>query len=410
MFKYKFLLFILIGIFAVGLISGCTTESGSDDTSTEESAALNTDVPTEEAPDPTNTPRPTIAPTVGPTQAPTVVAMVDENDLHIDGGWYFLNFTNPETTREMNSGSPIEEQIIELINDAKVSIDGAFFEFNVQSVTDALIAAHERGVKVRLVLDDEHTIEDEESTFAQLEAAGIPFLSDNRSALMHHKFMIIDSSILWMGSMNFTENGIYRNNNNTLMFRSTRLVQNYQGEFDEMFVNGVFTTRDDKYQPNRQITVNDILIETYFAPEDGNRIEQRLVELINNAESRVRIMTFVLTLDSIGNALIDRHNAGVDVQGIFELRGSLQGQMLPMLCAGIPARQDSNPNTMHHKVMIIDDIVVTGSFNFSASARDDNSENLLIIYSPELANHYMDEFNRVYGLGREVPEDDRQCN
>jgi phosphatidylserine/phosphatidylglycerophosphate/cardiolipin synthase-like enzyme len=52
---------------------------------------------------------------------------------------------------------------------------------------------------------------------------------------------------------------------------------------------------------------------------------------------------------------------------------------------------------MHHKVMIIDEqTVVTGSYNFSANAEERNDENLLIIDNPELARQFEVEFDEIF--------------
>lgn len=327
-------------------------------------------------------------------------------------GNYTVQFNQPINTDDWSrhQGSPIEESMVNFISSAQTSIDGALFELNLESVTNALIAAHERGVQVRLVVDDEHAAEDEESTIEQLEEAGIPIVDDNRTSLMHHKFLIVDSSQVWMGSMNFTHNGVYNNNNNALIIRSSRLAQNYQAEFDEMFIEKVFNSRDDDDQASdtrREITVDGVMIETYFSPEDGDAIEDRVAELIREADQSVKVMVFSFTLDSWAEALINRHDNGVNVQVVIETVGSTgTGAELPrLLCEGVPSRRDGNPDILHHKVMIIDEqIVVTGSFNFSASARDSNSENLLIIHSANLAQYYINEFNLLYNDQRtDVP-------
>ena len=59
--------------------------------------------------------------------------------------------------------------------------------------------------------------------------------------------------------------------------------------------------------------------------------------------------------------------------------------------------QDRNTGTMHHKVIVIDEeTVITGSYNFSKNAEERNSENLLIIKgNPDIAQAYLAEFNRV---------------
>lgn len=346
-------------------------------------------------------------------------------DTSVSGDWYDLYFTNPLNTndRSKHVGAEVEAALLAVINGAQRSIDGALYELNMESLTDAFIAARQRGVQVRLVMDDKDAVEDEDSTVADLEDAGwVVYCNDNqparydircddRGVLMHNKFLIIDGASVWMGSMNFTHNGIYNNSNNAMYLRSSRLAQNYQSEFDEMFLKGIFTrSADEGNLPNRNLTIGGVQVETYFSPEDGQIIEDRVAELINGAQTSVYFMTNIVTLDSLGTAAINRFNNQVDVKAIFESRGSTDGQMVPMGCAGIPVKQDPNPNTFHHKVIIIDgSIVITGSYNFSASARDNNSENVLIFHSPELAQAFTNEFFRWFN-NPSAPVPDLECS
>ena len=59
--------------------------------------------------------------------------------------------------------------------------------------------------------------------------------------------------------------------------------------------------------------------------------------------------------------------------------------------------QDKNRGAMHHKVIVIDEeTVITGSYNFSKNAEERNSENLLIIKgNPDIAQAYLSEFDRI---------------
>ena len=99
---------------------------------------------------------------------------------------------------------------------------------------------------------------------------------------------------------------------------------------------------------------------------------------------------------------LGRHNAGVDVAGIFENRAGTQGAMVPLYCAGVPVKVDGNGYTMHHKVIIIDNrLVVTGSFNFTVSADDSNDDNLLVIDSPALAQLYLQEYQRLDSIAEQ---------
>lgn len=63
---------------------------------------------------------------------------------------------------------------------------------------------------------------------------------------------------------------------------------------------------------------------------------------------------------------------------------------------GIPVRYSSNPYIMHNKFCVIDnEVVITGSYNWTASAGGRNNESLLIIYDTKVAQEYLAAFNRL---------------
>jgi len=81
--------------------------------------------------------------------------------------------------------------------------------------------------------------------------------------------------------------------------------------------------------------------------------------------------------------------------------GNIGGEYGDLLENGIDVRLDSNPYSMHHKVILIDDqIIITGSYNFSNSAKTHNDENTLILHSSEIAQRYREEFERVWMMAQ----------
>jgi phosphatidylserine/phosphatidylglycerophosphate/cardiolipin synthase-like enzyme len=219
-------------------------------------------------------------------------------------------------------------------------------------------------------------------------------VDDARSALMHDKFMIIDGSVVWTGSWNYTVNDTYRNNNNALMLRSRRAVESYQAEFNEMFERREFGPRSS-IGNSASFSQDGTPIRILFAPED--QVVNAIIEELNKADTAIRFMTFSFTVDSIAQAIQSRAAAGASVQGIFETTGSetSSSELTPLFCAGLTVRQDGNPFILHHKVFIVDDdTVITGSFNISDSATRSNDENLIIIQDRVLAAQYIAEFGR----------------
>ncbi len=150
--------------------------------------------------------------------------------------------------------------------------------------------------------------------------------------------------------------------------------------------------------PNPQLSVDGVLLESYFSPDDG--VLDHLVDMVNEADTSISIMAFSFTSDELAAAVLDKARQGVSVQIVMdeEQADSNQGGEYENLRnAGLDVRLDGNSGQMHHKVIIIDgDTVSFGSYNFSNSAERRNDENVIIAHDPELAGAFMAEFDRIY--------------
>lgn len=355
---------------------------------------------------------------VSPTAVPTEIASEPgavqtfsfQQGFGAQKGFWQVYFTAPTgSTDSAGYVGGVDMPLVTAINGVQNTLDIAAFEWNNPRLTQAVIDAHNRGVQVRMVVDDEHALEDEDSTIEQVIDAGVTVVDDSRSALMHNKFMIMDGSVVWTGSMNYTVNGTYRNNNNMLVLRSRRVVEAYQAEFNEMFTAREFGS---SRSPNNGVNFSQdgTPVQVMFAPEDN--VIPAMLERINNAQSSIHFMAFSFTLDDVGQAILNRAQAGVNVQGIFEVRGSrTEFSELPVLvCAGLEIREDGNPFTFHHKVFIIDgEWMLTGSFNFSDSATNSNDENMVIIRDRDLAAQFLAEFQRVWAQSAVPPRNEITC-
>ena len=309
---------------------------------------------------------------------------------------------SPGARGNQANGQFIIDKLIGYIDAAQTSIDLAAFETNLTPVAEALIRAHERGVVVRWITDDENGRdadgEEGRGQFALLEAAGIEVRDDLRSAFMHNKFILIDGQLLWTGSMNLTTNDVFRNNNNVVVLLSPAAVAVYAREFEEMW-NGQFGPRSPSNVNGQTVmTAAGLPITIRFAPEDEPF--DSLIQLVSLANESIRFMAFSFTEDELGAMMRQRAAEGVIVQGIFETRASetQYSEMPAMFCEGLEVRQDGNPGTFHHKVVIIDDfVVITGSMNFSDNAADSNDENVIAIADPAIGRLYREEFIRRWG-------------
>ena len=283
---------------------------------------------------------------------------------------------------EVNAiGSPysLEKRLVARLGAATARVDAALYRLASTPVADALIEAHKRGLQVRVVTEADNV---DESEIKRLQAAGIPVADDGESGgLMHHKFVVIDERYIWTGSYNTTHNGAYRNNNNVIFIDSVPLAYNFTQEFRELFLDAQFGKPSGAFVAYPKVKLSDgTQIFTYFSPE-SDTISPLLKE-IESAKASIRFMAFSFTHDALGSAMRNRFASGIDVRGVFEEQQSdnSYSEYKTMKAAGLPVVNDGNSGLMHHKVILVDeDTVITGSYNFSKNAEKRNSENLLII-------------------------------
>ena len=345
-------------------------------------------------------PDPTIAqPSAQLAATPAAQKTVETQALRgAEGPWYQVYFTvpaYPEGPADRTQG--IDETIAADIAQSQRSVEVAVFDFDLVSIARALAQAQQRGVEVRVSIDGENLEDPEVASLAgDLEALGVPVFYDERSAFMHDKIVVIDENIVWMGSMNFTANDAYRNNNNMLRIVSPELAANYLAKTDDIFT-GNGGTKGDSVLVNPQLRFGSATVENMFAPDD--QITDAIIELLDGARERVDMMAFAYTSDPIGDALLASADRGVAVRAVMESRNTkgTGSEYERMRDAGIDMHADGNCYIMHHKVIVIDGrTVVTGSFNFTRGAQEQNDENVLIIDDPDLAARYLEEFERVY--------------
>jgi len=131
-------------------------------------------------------------------------------------------------------------------------------------------------------------------------------------------------------------------------------------------------------------------IEVRFSPKGG--CTEAVVREIDAAKSTILVQAYSFTSAPIAKALVDANKRGVDVQVVLDKsqRGEKYTSADFVCNAGIPVSIDAKHNIAHNKIMVIDGAtIITGSFNFTKNAEEDNAENLLVIRSPELAAQYI---------------------
>lgn len=133
--------------------------------------------------------------------------------------------------------------------------------------------------------------------------------------------------------------------------------------------------------------------QVYFSPRGG--ATQAIITALGQARDSLHIQAYSFTSHPILRGVIAAHDRGVEVAVILD-QGQLEDEYSVwrhLLAAGVPTWVDMAYQTAHNKIMIIDgETVITGSFNFTASAEKYNAENLLVIRDQALAARYEANF------------------
>ncbi|UCD99117.1 MAG: DUF1669 domain-containing protein, partial [Chloroflexota bacterium] len=172
---------------------------------------------------------------------------------------------------------------------------------------------------------------------------------------------------------------------------------------EEMFVERHFGPGSPANTPHPNLQIRGAQLQVYFSPDDQTM--DHLLQLVQNAREEVLFLAYSFTDDDLAAALVEAAESGIRVAGVLDKSqalGNIGGEYDNLRENGIAVRLDGNPYSMHHKVIIIDgETVITGSYNFSNSAKTRNDENTLVIQEAGIAARYLQEFERVWAVAGE---------
>jgi phosphatidylserine/phosphatidylglycerophosphate/cardiolipin synthase-like enzyme len=145
-------------------------------------------------------------------------------------------------------------------------------------------------------------------------------------------------------------------------------------------------------------------VEVAFSPNEGS--QDLVVKVINSAKREINVLAYSFTSAPVTKALLNAKNRGVDVRVVADHEsnvtddksGKARAALSALANAGVDVRTISTYQIHHDKVILVDGVTTqTGSYNFSASAANKNSENVLVNWNnPALAKVYLEHFQRNY--------------
>lgn len=342
----------------------------------------------------------------GPIALTEVTDQSINNEIKIGyenhGPYFDFYFTDPENPAAYTEENGLDKLLVNAIDKSRISIDVAAYSMSLYSVQQALINAKNRGVEVRIVMESDNM---NDKVPSALQAAGITIVGDHRDGLMHNKFMIIDRSDVWSGSMNFTYTGTYEDNNNLVRINSPEAAADFTVEFDEMYKDDFFGQDVISHTPYPSIEISNSSMDILFSPDD--HAAKKIISLLRNASKSIYFLAYSFTANDFGDVIRQKAKDGLIIEGVMDegqIKSNTGTEFPAFIQAGLPVYPDGNPGLMHHKVIIIDEkIVITGSYNFTASAERTNDENVIIFYDKQAATDYLKEFQRLFEQSKKTP-------
>jgi mitochondrial cardiolipin hydrolase len=145
-----------------------------------------------------------------------------------------LQTPSPDLDTYFSPGDSCRNSITKQISTATQDLLVCVFTISDDLITQSLIAAHRRGVNIRLITDNEKSF-DKGSDIAQLASEGIALRMDTTPNHMHHKFMVVDQHSVLTGSYNWTRSAARFNHENIIVTRDPSTVRTFIHEFNKLW-------------------------------------------------------------------------------------------------------------------------------------------------------------------------------
>jgi len=288
-----------------------------------------------------------------------------------------------------------------LIRESKESISIAMFVAKKGKKVDTLIKelkkAAERGVKIRILLDDR--LADNQLTIKSLRAKNLEARLDFPEKTTHNKIIISDEKTVLIGSTNWTEMSLNYTNEANVLIEDKEIAQYFQKYFDYLWKDSSKNISPFKSFRGEIIPIID---REYFDVVQAT---------MKKAKRRILVMVYGFKLSSSGDTradiladeMIKAKKRGVKVKVILEKSdfnewlNRMNGKTIEYFKEnGIKARLDNEDVITHAKVVIIDDSVFLGSTNWSYGGLELWHNSDILIRNKKIVDFFVDYFEEKF--------------
>lgn len=281
----------------------------------------------------------------------------------------------------------LETRMGALIDGAKTSLDIQMYLFTVDSIAQKVIAAVQRGVKVRMLLDKDEA--GNMNVTPDFTAAGVNWKwAPSIYTFAHAKYVIADRTQAVIMSMNWNVDAMRTERNYGIVDRDPEDVTDVQAvfEMDWTMANG------GTPQP-ANLTCTRLII----SPVNS---KTRLLDHINSATTNLDVETMYVSETTIQNAIIAAKQRGVTVRIILE--DPSDPAVATFKAAGIPVKTPG-PYYLHAKLIIANAVAFVGSENYSLTSLTKNREVGALVFEPDAFAPIKTQFETDWNSSTAVP-------
>lgn len=142
----------------------------------------------------------------------------------------------------------------------------------------------------------------------------------------------------------------------------------------------------------------EVALQDAFSPRQGGT--ELVVKTITEAKKSIRVAAYSFTSAPIAEALLNAKKRGIDVKVVLDKSNSTArySSLTFLRNQGVPVRVNYKYAIMHNKFIIVDDNTVQlGSFNYTTAAEERNAENVLVIKdSGKVAEDYVKQWQKLW--------------
>lgn len=343
-------------------------------------------------------------------------------------------------TRLFSDQAKISDSLIKAIDATRDTLEIAIHGLALREVYAALKRAKDRGVKVRIVMNQTHVFPEKERDHREPEVQQLldegfdmrMLRGGDMYGVQHNKIAVFDGKLLETGSYNWTAAADRQHYENALFFDDADRVAAYGTYWKWLWErSSAIDVNNPPAKPVLEPRADDALrrgadlppaplpsarrvrfngVELHAEAFSPWNAEPSIIAALDAARVSIDVANFSFTSAPLRDALLRAKERGVSIRLALDANQfEYLKEMRELVALGFDVRlskgKDGRRGVQHNKLAVLDGkLVQTGSHNWTTNGHKNNYENILFLDAPDDVAAYAAYFERIWGRGFEPPE------